>query len=109
MMNDLLAQTLRILDTNFHAMANALPQPRLTEWRNGYGWRYHERLIEQALILKLARYVSGLRAAHLLLESGFLQEQAVLQRTLDEINEDILFLAVAVTNGARTEQHDRFL
>jgi len=81
----------------------------MVSFRDGYAWRYQEGLIEQALILKLARYISGLRAAHVLLDHGLLQEQGVLQRTLDEIGEDVWFLALAITNGPRTERHDRFL
>lgn len=66
-------------------------------------------MIEQALVQKLARLISGLRAATLLLEHGYTQEQGVLQRTLDELGEDILFLAAALTNDKRTEMHDQYL
>jgi len=45
----------------------------------------------------------------LLLSHGFVQEQAVLQRTIDETNEDIDFLVYAVTNDTVTELHERFL
>jgi hypothetical protein len=33
----------------------------------------------------------------------------VLHRTFDELNEDILFLAAAITNDGRTELHERYL
>jgi len=33
----------------------------------------------------------------------------VLQRTLDEIHEDIFFLAIAVTNDKITERHEQYL
>ncbi len=56
--------------------------------------RYVEQTIHQAMILKLARIVSGLDAARCLSRNGFVQEQAVLQRTIDDFVEDILFLAV---------------
>lgn len=108
-MDHRLAHSLETLEVAFHAMEAALPPPKAVPFKDGYVWRYQEQLIEQALILKLARYMSGLRAAHLLLDWGFLQEQGVLQRTLDEMGEDILFLALAITNGPRTERHDRYL
>jgi len=44
-----------------------------------------------------------------LLQNGFLQEQAILHRVIDETNEDIIFLAYAVTNDTITDLHKRFL
>jgi hypothetical protein len=53
--------------------------------------------------------ISGLHAARLLLQHGFVQEQGVLHRTLDDLDEDILFLAAAITNGNVTDLHHRYL
>src|SRR6185503_9262982 len=53
--------------------------------------------------------VSGLHAIDVLLINGFVQEQGVLHRTLDEIGEDITFLAAAITNDTVTELHQRYL
>jgi hypothetical protein len=61
------------------------------------------------MVQKLARVVSGLHAAWLLLENGFLQEQAAIQRMLDEFHEDILFLAFAVINREQTPLHQKYL
>ena len=72
-------------------------------------FRYREKGIPQALVQKLARNVSGLNALDLLLLNGFVQEQAVLQRTLDEIHEDIFFLAAAITNDKPTDRHAQYL
>ena len=58
---------------------------------------------------KLARIISGLNAIAVLLNAGYVQEACVLFRTLDEIQEDIFFLASAQTNDARTERHDQYL
>ena len=44
------------------------------------------------MVQKLARMVSTLDAARLLLEHGFVQEQAALQRVLDEIRRTYFFL-----------------
>ena len=43
------------------------------------------------------------------MECGFVQEQAALQRILDEINEDITFLAYGVINGDVTSLHQSYL
>ena len=55
------------------------------------------------LIQKLARVITGLRGAAALLDQGLVQEQGVIERTLDEIGEDIAFLApLAITNDSIT-------
>ena len=44
-----------------------------------------------------------------MLDHGFVQEQGAIQRTLDEIGEDIVFLAAALTNDRITPLHVRYL
>ena len=73
-----------------------MPPPQKVPYGDAFVFRYKEKTIQQAMVQKLARVVSGLHAAWLLLENGFLQEQAAVQRMLDEFHEDILFLAFAV-------------
>ena len=61
-------------------------------------------------VQKLARMVSTLAAIRLLFNNGFVQEQASLQRILDEISEDILFLAFGVLEGDhKSELHCQYL
>ncbi len=86
-----------------------MPPPQQIRWRDGFVFRYVEQTIHQAILLKLARTISGLRAALVLLENGFVQEQAVMQRVLDEMGEDIFFLVYAVANDEVTELHERYL
>lgn len=76
---------------------------------DAFVFRYKEKTIQQAMVQKLARMVSGLHAAWLLLENGLLQEQAAVQRMLDEFDDDILFLAYAVIKGEQTQLHQEFL
>ena len=52
--------------------------------------------------------ITGVRAALLLLRNGLLQEQAVIQRILDEFCEDVLFLSYGVLQG-ETENHKSYL
>lgn len=70
--------------------------------------RYREALPQQALFLKLARQVSGLHALDILWINGFVQEQAVIQRTLDEMNDQIAFLAAGLIFSDWTELHIKF-
>lgn len=102
-------EILSILDSAFHRLVEQVPAPQKQAWKDGWVYRYKEKTIHQAIILKLARMISGLRAALVLLENGFVQEQAMLQRVLDEIGEDILFLTYALTNDTTTDLHRRYL
>ena len=65
--------------------------------------------MHQALVQKLARSVSTLRATTLLMEHGFVQEQAAMQRMLDELHEDIMFLSFGVIFEKWTPLHDKYL
>jgi len=103
-------QMLELMDITFHDLESSIPsKPRFVQLSFGPGYRYKDKDIYQAMIQKLARVQSSVRAALLLLSHGFVQEQAVLQRTIDETNEDIDFLVYAVTNDTVTELHERFL
>ena len=61
--------------------------------------RYVEKTTEQAIVLKLVRYVSGLRACQLLLDHRFVQELGALQRVLTDIEEDVTFLTYSHRGG----------
>jgi hypothetical protein len=108
-MNDLYTEAFQHLENSFRVFENMVPPPK-KEWHgNTYYFRYEEQSIHQAMIQKLARVISGLHAASLLINNGFLQEQAALHRMLDEFHEDTLFLAYAVINDTVTETHRRYL
>ena len=103
-------RALRLMDKTFHDLFNALPnKPKWVKLPTGqYGWRFEERRMAQAIILKLVRVQSTLWAAKLLLDNGFVQEQSILGRTIDETNEDILFLCCAAFYGP-TKLHVDYL
>ena len=84
-------------------------KPKLVKMAYGHVFRYEEKNIFQALIQKLARVQSAVRAAYLLLQNGYLQEQAMLHRVIDETNEYILFLVYAVLTEKMTPLHERYL
>jgi len=108
-MNNLSRQTLTVLENAFRRLEQQVPPPNPTRVKGHVLLRYREQSIEQALIQKLARYISTLHATQLLLNHGFVQEQGILQRTLDELNDDIFFLAIAITNDKITDLHQRYL
>jgi hypothetical protein len=108
-MRILFRETLTQLDSAFEALEKNVPPPQIVQRKGGFVYRYVERSVQQAIILKLARVVSGLRAALLLLENGYVQEQAAMQRLIDELQEDIQFFVFALTIDEVTDLHVRFL
>jgi hypothetical protein len=74
-----------------HILANRVAPPIKTPFMGSFVFRYAERSIHQAIVQKLARVISTLKSAHILMLNGFVQEQAALQRILGELHEDIFF------------------
>ena len=101
-------EILLTLEAAFSKLESLVPKPVLISIGQSRGFRYLEKSIQQAIILKLARYVSGLYSAKILLNNGMFQEQGVIQRTLDEFFEDILFLTHGIKSEF-TDLHKRFL
>src|SRR5665213_3444210 len=99
----LFAPTLEQLEKAFRRLEMRVPPPKRKPWKDSFVFRYVEQTIQQAIVQKLARTITGLRAIDVLLERGLFQEQGILQRTLDEIEEDIVFLSSAIINNDMTE------
>lgn len=92
-----------------HTISEKLGPPSRINIRGEIALRYVNRSTESAITLKLARYVSGLSAGSILLRTGHIQELCTLQRTLDELHEDILFLALPFLGKEKTTDHDKYL
>ena len=108
-MPHLQAEAVETMSRAFRRMEAAIAPPNQVPHGDSFVFRYANKGIHEALIQKLARNISGLNAVAVLLATGYVQEAGVLFRTLDEIHEDIFFLASAETNGARTERHTQYL
>jgi hypothetical protein len=108
-MPQLQSEALRVMSSAFARLERSIAPPAQVARNGSFVFRYARKGVLEALIQKLARYISGLNASAVLLHAGYTQEVGVLFRTLDEIQEDIFFLAVAETNGARTERHTQYL
>jgi len=102
-------QALDYMERIVKVFSMRVPAPKRVQFRDSFVYRHVEKTVHQALVQKLARMVSSLHAARLLLEAGFVQEQASLQRILDEITEDIWFLAYSVIVGESTPSHEKYL
>jgi hypothetical protein len=108
-MRPLFHQALKVMRQAFRRLEVQVPPPQAVPWKDEFVFRHVEKSVQQALVQKLARVVSALHAIDVLLVNGFVQEQGVLNRTLDEIGEDISFLAAAITNDQVTELHKQYL
>ena len=97
--------TFEVLERAFRLLEARVPAPIRKDWKDGYVFRYAERTIHQAIVQKLARRISGLHAIYVLLAQGLFQEQGMVQRALDEIDEDIIFLSLGVIHGELTQRH----
>lgn len=97
------------MEKTLHDLANRVPRPLRVVDNDSFVFRYVEKTMHQAIVQKLARYVSGLHAARLLMAAGFVQEQASLQRILDELQEDIVFLSSSIISGVSTDLHKKYL
>jgi hypothetical protein len=108
-MYELFQHTINVLESAFAILEQQVPKPISMPFKKSFVFRYKEQSIHQALIQKLARVVSGLHAAKCLLERGFVQEQGVLHRMLDEFDEDISFLVYGITMDNITDLHKKYL
>lgn len=108
-MRRLFHQSLTVMQNAFRRLEAQVPPPQPVPWGDSFVFRHVEKTIQQALVQKAARLISTLHAIDVLLLNGHLQEQATLQRILDEIGEDIFFLAAAITNDQITDRHRQYL
>ena len=107
-MNEIYNKVLDTMDEGLLTFMKKVPEPRKEAFQDHFVYCYTEESIHQAIILKLVRMISGLRATQLLAKQGFVQEQASLQRMLDEIIESVEFLSYAAVDGI-TNLHKEYL
>jgi hypothetical protein len=108
-MDELYLHTLGNMEATLANLTNRVPKPQRVPMCDSFAFRYVEKSIHQAIIQKLARVISTLHSARILLEYGFIQEQSALQRMLDEFLEDITFLSYALIANEVTELHRSYL
>ena len=101
--------TLKNMESTLRALEERVPPPKRVKFGDAHVFRYIERSIHQAIIQKLARIISDLHAARILLDQGFVQELGALQRMLDEFQEDVMFLSYGVIYNDLTDLHTRYL
>ena len=108
-MRGLYEHSLQNMEKTVHDLASRVPAPKTVAFKDSFVFRHVEQTIHQAIVQKLARLVSSLRAAEVLMEYGFVQEQAVLQRVLDELQEDVVFLSFGAIESILPDIHKEYL
>ncbi len=108
-MRELYEDALNNMINSFDVLASQLGAPSRITIDDEYTYRYKEKNIYVAMLLKLARVVTGLQAIYSLNKLGLIQEQAALQRISDELSEDISYLSFAVIFDDFTEKHKVYL
>lgn len=106
---DSVDEILEKMNHTFSQLERSLSNKPQLILQSGYWvWRFTEKDVYQALFLKTARSQSLIRSGRVLYDHRFLQELSILQRSLDETNEDMAFLALGCIHGV-TELHNRYL
>jgi hypothetical protein len=109
-MTDPYKVTLENLGFALHRLTEAVPPAELVEVSEKFpGWRYKEQLPEQAVVIKLARLLSALQAANILLDRGLVLDVGSSKRIFDEMVEDVLFVLGSIGQKLHTPHHEKFL
>jgi hypothetical protein len=104
------AETLKTLEHALLLLSRAVPSPKLIDVSENFpGWRYLEQLPQQAIVIKLARLLSALHAAKVLLDAGLVLDVGASKRIIDEITEDVIFISSAVRKEDQDPKHIKFL
>lgn len=97
------------LELLFRELEAMVPKPVKREYKDSFVYRYKEQSKEQAIVQKLARTISHLNAAILLAKCGYCYEQGMLQRMLDEDEQDIKVLTMSLIYNDHQPIHDEYL
>ena len=108
-LEQLLIDTLPEMDRALEDLVRLVPPAQQVKFKNGFVFRHAEKLTQQAIVQKLSRIPSGLRAAQILCDTGYFQEQGALQRIIDEISEDVIFLSLPILFGKEEDAHRNYL
>ncbi len=108
-MDKMYPAAIEVMTAALDTFAEMVPPPVKVLCKDGFFFRYKEQTLQQAIVQKLARIISGLNAALILLQAGYVQEQGALQRIMDEFQEDVTFLTHALNSGEVTDLHKAYL
>ena len=96
------------MEQAFRKLEASVSAPIKLSTGRGFTLRYKEKSPHQMLLQKFARLISGLHSLEILNKAGYIQEQCVIQRSLDEIEEDIIFICIGIIYEDWTDHHKRY-
>jgi hypothetical protein len=102
-------EALEDIELAVHSLSNAIGKPKLSGEQGQKWWQYDDHSIDAVILCKAVRVSSGLNAARILLEAGFVAEVGVILRTLDDFVDEITFLTEALESGEQPAAHKQFL
>jgi len=102
-------KSLQFFEEAFVYLEGKIERPEFVSFGSKKEYRYNNKSLKAAIIQKLARVVSGLHASIVLLEGGYVQELGAIFRTLDEFNEDIIFLCAGLRARELSDLHNKYL
>ena len=108
-MDSLYVDALKKMLVFFDRLSIRVKQPKQVQLGDGYTYRYDSSSIHAAILQKLARVLTGIQSMQILNAHGFIQEQAAIQRILDEFTEDISFLTYSIIFNKHTKLHNNYL
>ncbi len=108
-MDEIFENVISGMSNAFVRLSSTIPAPQLSKYADGYVYRFRRQGFEEAIVLKVARLITLLQSGKLLLDQGFLQEVGAIQRSLDEVDSDILFLCGPLIFGNQERAHTQYL
>jgi hypothetical protein len=106
---DLYTITLLEMEKNFTLLHSTIEKPEYIDLGGRKVFRYKNKSVNITMIQYMARVISGLSSAKLLIENTFIQECNTLYRTIDEFNQNISFLGFSLIDNEITTLQQTFL
>jgi hypothetical protein len=97
------------LDSWVQLLAARLPLPERVAFDNGFRWEFRERTALVLLVAKAVRMASGIRAAMMLAEAGFVTESASLLRIVSDFATEAFAVAEGELRDKRTKAQQDFI
>ena len=106
-------QTLERMDDWVMALAAPIlppePIPIKLAHLAGFQWRFREKNERALLVGKAIRMVSGLRAAFMLAEFGYIAESGTLLRTVSDFANEVISICEGYAKGSPTSDQKKFV
>ena len=110
----IMREVIGMLDGWIQIIAGALGPPLPVPIKKGpmkgeFWWQFSENSERALLVGKAVRCASGIRAALLLVENGYIEECGSILRTVSDFSYEILSIADAIMTGNWTQEQSKFV